>query len=29
MKQQKIPGKETAVFNRWIKPELGLKNNIS
>jgi hypothetical protein len=29
MKQQNIPGEETVVYNRWIKPELGLNNPIS
>jgi hypothetical protein len=29
MKQQKIPGEETVVYDRWIKPELGLNNHIS
>ncbi len=29
MKQRKIPGEEMVVYNRWIKPELGLINHIS
>jgi hypothetical protein len=29
MKQQKIPGEETVVYDRWIQPELGLNNHIS
>jgi hypothetical protein len=29
MKQQKIPGEVMVVYDRWIKPELGLNNYIS
>ncbi len=29
MKKQKIPGEELVVYDRWIKPELGLNNHIS
>jgi hypothetical protein len=29
VKQQRVPGEETLVNDRWIKPELGLNNHIS